>query len=149
MPLYHNLNQRCTNIKTLDTSHFRITYFVQHKPQHTLSHNHHVQRTKPYVPHTYTRTAIPANQISIAGLLGGLGDTLGKTVGGVTNTVGSTVGGLGSTVGDATSGLGQTVSGATEGVGNTTKGAGQGVQNGVSSLGGQKQTGDNPLGLNK
>ncbi|KAJ5558022.1 hypothetical protein N7535_009513 [Penicillium sp. DV-2018c] len=87
------------------------------------------------------------------GLLGGLGDTVGKTVGGVTNTLGSTVSGLGSTVGDATSGLGQTVSGATEGLGNTTKNVGQsaqrGVSSGTSSTGGKEQTADNPLGLNQ
>lgn len=82
------------------------------------------------------------------GLLGGVGDTLGKTVGG-----------LGNTVGGATSGLGNTVSGATEGLGNTTKGAGQTVssgaqrgtqndtQNEAQSIGGKEQTAQNPLGL--
>ncbi|KAF3018267.1 hypothetical protein E8E15_002687 [Penicillium rubens] len=83
------------------------------------------------------------------GLLGNIGDTVGKTVGGVSNTVGNTVGGLGSTVGNATSGLGETVSGATQGVGNTARSAGEGVKSNVASLGGQKQTGDNPLGLNR
>lgn len=83
------------------------------------------------------------------GLLGGLGDTVGKTVGGLTNTVGGTVSGLGNTVGGATEGLGKTVSGATEGLGNTAKDVGQGVSNGFQSVGGKDQTADNPLGLNR
>lgn len=89
------------------------------------------------------------------GLLGGLGDTLGKTVGGLTNTVGDTVGGLGNTVDGATSGVGSTVSGATEGLGNTTKGAGQtlsssaesGTKKDTPSIGGKEQTAQNRLGL--
>lgn len=101
------------------------------------------------LPYTRTQTQNSTNQILIAGLLGNIGDTVGKTVGGVSNTVGNTVGGLGSTVGNATSGLGETVSGATQGVGNTARSAGEGVKSNVASLGGQKQTGDNPLGLNR
>lgn len=108
-------------------------------------------RTKPVRPSPLLKIQIVTDILrsSGGGLLGGLGDTVGKTVGGVTNTLGDTVGGLGNTVGGATSGIGQTVSGATEGLGNTAKSTGQGVQGGVQSVGGQKQTGENPLGLNK
>ncbi|KAF7592110.1 hypothetical protein BBP40_000658 [Aspergillus hancockii] len=53
--------------------------------------------------------------------LGGVGDTLGKTVDGLTGTLGATVGGLGKTVGGATEGLGKTLSGTSEGLGNTSQ----------------------------
>merc|ERR1712187_54251 len=105
--------------------------------------------TATFLNHILYRTPSTMSNEQNPGLLGNIGDTVGKTVGGVSNTVGNTVGGLGSTVGNATSGLGETVSGATQGVGNTARSAGEGVKSNVASLGGQKQTGDNPLGLNR
>lgn len=84
----------------------------------------------------------------LEGPLGGVTDTVGKTVGGVTDTLGSTVDDLGKTAGGATEGLGHTASGATGGIGHTTEDAGQAVQGTVQGVGGQKQDEDNPLGLN-
>lgn len=99
------------------------------------------------------RTETDLRLYILGNLVGGLGDTVGKTVGGVTNTVGGLVGGLGKTVGDTAGGLGNTVSGATEGLGNTTSNTGKSVGDTVSgassSIGGQKQSAENPLGLSK
>lgn len=131
----------------------RLQSFAKPLQRHTISFPrlHHVSAKQQFVLQPWiTPFGVESNCLLIGGgLLGGLGDTVGKTVGGVTNTVGDTVGGLGNTVGGATGGLGQTVSGATEGLGNTTKSTGQGIQDGVQSVGGQKQTAENPLGLNK
>ena len=41
--------------------------------------------------------------LTLTGILGGIGETVGNTLGGVTDTVGNTVGGVGKGVGDTLS----------------------------------------------
>ncbi|CEJ60708.1 hypothetical protein PMG11_09271 [Penicillium brasilianum] len=66
-----------------------------------------------------------------ASVMGGLGETVGKTFQGSTRTFGNVVSGLGATISGATEGVGQTVTGAAEGLGTTASGLGQTVNKGI------------------
>ncbi|KAL8729948.1 MAG: hypothetical protein Q9166_004393 [cf. Caloplaca sp. 2 TL-2023] len=146
----------CWMVGVLDVSGVRKRIYTNQagrEPDHSVPKPTLDTITKTKIPILPTPIIIAMSNQENKGVLGGVTDTLGKTVGGVTDTAGNAVSGLGNTVGDTTKGLTDTVGNTTKGVGNTAKSgvdsAGNYASGATGGSGGNKQSAQNPLGLSE